>query len=103
MKKQNRYRNRISKSLFESEDTHTILSNLGNPLTALDNLIDFEMFRPELEAALSNKERKSNAGRKPFEPVLMFKVLFYNATTAWETIKSNTRLLIGRASASSLV
>ena len=76
MKKQNRYRNRISKSLFESEDTHTILSNLGNPLTALDNLIDFEMFRPELEAALSNKERKSNAGRKPFEPVLMFKVLF---------------------------
>ena len=69
MKKQNRYRNRISKSLFESEDTHTILSNLGNPLTALDNLIDFEMFRPELEAALSNKERKSNAGRKPFEPV----------------------------------
>ena len=60
MKKQNRYRNRISKSLFESEDTHTILSNLGNPLTALDNLIDFEMFRPELEAALSNKERKSN-------------------------------------------
>ena len=63
MKKQNRYRNRISKSLFESEDTHTILSNLGNPLTALDNLIDFEMFRPELEAALSNKERKSNAGR----------------------------------------
>ena len=75
MKKQNRYRNHISKSLFESEDTHTILSNLGNLLSALDNLIDFEMFRPELEAALSNKERKSNAGRKPFDPVLMFKVL----------------------------
>lgn len=76
MKKHNRYRKRIGKSLFESEDTHMILSNLGNPLSALDDLIDFEMFRPFLEESLLKKERKNNAGRKAIDPVLMFKVLF---------------------------
>lgn len=39
-------------------------------------MIDFEMFRPMLEEVLENKDRKNNAGRKPFDPVLMFKVLF---------------------------
>ena len=54
----------------------SVLSGLGNPLSALDRLIDFGMFRPVLEEALLKKDRKSNAGRKAIDPVLMFKVLF---------------------------
>ena len=34
------------------------------------------MFRPILEGKLQTAERKSNAGRRPIDPVLMFKVMF---------------------------
>ncbi len=46
----------------------------GDPLPKLKKLVDWERFRPELEA-VRDKEHKSNAGRKPFDVVLMFKVL----------------------------
>jgi len=46
----------------------------GDPLPKLKKLVDWERFRAELEA-VRDKERKSNAGRKPFDVVLMFKVL----------------------------
>jgi IS5 family transposase len=46
----------------------------GDPLPKLKKLVDWERFRPELEA-VRDKERKSNAGRKPFDVVMMFKVL----------------------------
>ncbi len=46
----------------------------GDPLKKLNIVIDWERFRPELEA-LRLKERKSNAGRKPFDTVMMFKIL----------------------------
>lgn len=46
----------------------------GDPLPKLKKLVDWERFRPELEA-VRDRERKSNAGRKPFDVVLMFKVL----------------------------
>src|SRR4030067_3042998 len=46
----------------------------GDPLPKLKKLVDWECFRPDLEA-VRDKERKSSAGRKPFDVVLMFKVL----------------------------
>ena len=46
----------------------------GDPLKKLNIVIDWERFRPELEA-LRLKERKSNAGRKPSDAVMMFKIL----------------------------
>lgn len=52
------------------------LSTLGNPLKKLEEYIDFEMFRPLLEEALYKKDRKSNAGRKPLDPVFVCKALF---------------------------
>ena len=63
-------------SLFEKEETLTNLSALGNPLERLEQYIDFEMFRPMLEEALYKKDRKSNAGRKPIDPVFVCKALF---------------------------
>jgi len=46
----------------------------GDPLKKLGEVIDWERFRPELEV-LRSKERKSSAGRKPFDVILMFKIL----------------------------
>jgi hypothetical protein len=35
--------------------------------------VDFELFRPELNAALGYTDR-TEGGRPPFDPVLMFKI-----------------------------
>lgn len=59
---------------FDFEDRLAQLNAKGNPLEVLDAAVDFEAFRPTL-ARIRDKHRKSNAGRKPFDVVLMFKVL----------------------------
>jgi IS5 family transposase len=46
----------------------------GDPLPKLKKMVDWERFRPELEQ-IREQDRKSNAGRKPFDVVLMFMVL----------------------------
>ena len=53
------------------------ISARGDPLQALNAIIPFESFRAEIEAVvrLAPEDRKSNAGRKPFDAVMMFKVL----------------------------
>lgn len=53
------------------------ISAKGDPLEALNGVIPFESFRAEIEAVvrLAPEERKSKAGRKPFDAVMMFKVL----------------------------
>ena len=53
------------------------ISAKGDPLEVIKATIPFESFRAEIEAATRPKpeERKSNAGRKPYDAVLMFKVL----------------------------
>ena len=53
------------------------LSAKGDALEALNALVPFESFRADIEAVvrLAPEKRKSNAGRKPFDAVMMFKVL----------------------------
>ncbi len=46
----------------------------GDPLPKIQRIVDWKLFRPLLEV-VRDKERKSSAGRKPFDVVLMFKVL----------------------------
>jgi hypothetical protein len=45
------------------------LSAQGDPLEKLAAIVDFEIFRHELEAALGSRDR-SKGGRPPFDPVL---------------------------------
>lgn len=59
-------------SLFEHRDRR--IDRLGNPLRELDVHVDWEAFRPLLEK-VRIKARKSPAGRKPLDVVLMFKAL----------------------------
>ena len=66
----------MDENLFEEELTIEALSAMGNPLEQLSALVDFEMFRPELEDILVKKDCKSTAGRPQFDVVLMFKVIF---------------------------
>jgi IS5 family transposase len=61
-------------SFFDADERLKSLSRLGDPLEPLKALIPWEDFRPLL-SKVREKERKSNAGRKPFDVVFMFKVL----------------------------
>ncbi len=69
------YRSTGKKSLFDDQFSIEQLSEIGNPLEKISNVIDFEMFRLLLESKLLNTTKKSNAGAKPFDVVLMFKIL----------------------------
>jgi IS5 family transposase len=60
--------------LFDLHDRAAKLTALGDPLVTLKAEIDFEAFRADL-ARVHEKPRKSNAGAKPFDVVLMFMVL----------------------------
>ena len=58
---------------FDLSDRLNSLSRLGDNLEALNEVVDWETFRSALKEALA-KERMSNAGRKAYDVVLMFKV-----------------------------
>lgn len=70
-----KYKNKGNRGLFDEEMTIDKLSEIGNPLEKIGLIVDFEMFRGTLEAGVLNTEKKSNAGAKPFDVVLMFKIL----------------------------
>jgi IS5 family transposase len=59
---------------FDNEERLRALSAAGDPLERLAQVVDFELFRADLEAALSRSDR-SKGGRPPYDAVLMFKVL----------------------------
>lgn len=59
---------------FDIETRTTKLTAMGDPLVQLNAQINWEAFRPDL-ARVHEKERKSNAGAKPIDVVLMFKML----------------------------
>ena len=69
------YKARGKQSLFDEEFSMEKLSAIGNPLETISEVIDFEMFRSTLESKLLNTDKKSNAGAKPYDVVLMFKIM----------------------------
>jgi transposase, IS5 family len=63
---------------FDSDERLRALSAAGDPLERLVLVVDFEVFRVELEAALSRSDRL-RGGRPPYDPVVMFKILVLRA------------------------
>jgi transposase, IS5 family len=59
---------------FDWQNRFEKLDKTGDPLLKLNTAINWEMFLSELEA-LRNKQRKSNTGAKPYDTVMMFKIL----------------------------
>ena len=60
--------------LFDVEERAAQFTEMGDPWVRLNARIDWEAFRPDLNR-VHKKDRKSKAGAKPFDVVLMFKVL----------------------------
>ena len=60
--------------LFDWQFRFEKLDKSGDPLRQLNDVIDWECFRPTL-LSIHEKERKSNAGAKPYDVVMMFKIL----------------------------
>jgi transposase, IS5 family len=50
------------------------LSDLGDQLETFEAAVEFEAFRPELNAAFTYSDG-TQGGRPPFDPVMMFKIL----------------------------
>jgi hypothetical protein len=62
-------------SFFDTDDRLRSLPVAGDPLERLSTVIDFELFRPEMDALLARRDRGEKGGRPPYDAVLMFKVL----------------------------
>jgi len=60
--------------LFDIQLRQETIKQYASMLDQLNRIIDWEDFRSTLEI-IRHKERKSNAGRKPFDVVFMFKIL----------------------------
>jgi IS5 family transposase len=69
------YKTRGEKGLFDEQFTIDRLSEIGNPLEKISKVIDFESFRSTLESKILNTNKKNNAGAKPFDLVMMFKIM----------------------------
>ena len=60
--------------LFDWQFRFEKLEKNGDPLRQINEVINWESFRPTL-SSIHDKERKSNAGAKPYDVVMMFKIL----------------------------
>ena len=64
---------------FDVDDRLKRLSDLGDQLEAFEAAVEFEAFRPELNAALTYSDG-TQGGRPPFDPVMMFKIVVIQTT-----------------------
>ena len=66
---------------FDADKRLQALSARGDPLEAIDRLVPWESFRAAIEAVVLTPDelKKSSAGRKPFDAILMFRMLVLQA------------------------
>ena len=64
-------------SFFDADKRLAVISAKGDPLEMIDRVVPFESFRAEIETAVLRpaKEKKSTAGRKPIDVIVMFRML----------------------------
>lgn len=60
-------------SFFDESERLSALTKLNDPLATLNKHIDFEIFRPTLMSVFKREDKVR--GAKPYDPVLMFKIL----------------------------
>ena len=86
---------------FDVENRTAKLTEMGDPLVGLEAQIDWEAFRSDL-SRVHVKARKNNAGAKPIDVVLMFKILVLqqlhnlspSESRAWMLMMSILEILI---------
>jgi IS5 family transposase len=88
------------RGFFDEQETLAKLSRLNDPLEKLNKSIDFEIFRETLNSIYQKPEAKSKAGAKPFDYVLMFKILIlerlYNLSDEQMEFQLNDRMSFKR-------
>ena len=65
------------KGFFDVKRRLEAISAKGDPLETIKTTVPWETFRADIEAVTETKpeERKSNAGRKPYDAILKFKIV----------------------------
>lgn len=90
----------IITGLFDLTGRLAKLEQSGDPLVFIDAAVPWERFRPLLEQARTPEERKSPAGRKPWDAVVLFKMLviqsLYNLSDDQTEYQVNDRLSFNR-------
>ena len=85
-----------ARGFFDEYEQLEKLSKLKDPLEKLNSKIDFELFRETLNAIYQKTERKSEAGAKQYDYVLMFKVIIlqrlYNLSDEQMEFQLNDRV-----------
>jgi len=88
------------RGFFDEQETLAKLSRLRDPLEKLDSSINFEIFRETLNSIYQNAKAKSKAGAKPFDYVMMFKILIlqrlYNLSDEQMEFQLNDRMSFKR-------
>ena len=64
----------IQPGFFDPQERLHKIDKNGDPLTRLNQTIDWEMFRPAIEKVRDTR-RQSNVGPKGYDAILMFKIL----------------------------
>ena len=62
---------------FDADKRLAAISAKGDPLEMIDRVVPFERFRAEIEAVVLTpaEDKKSSAGRKPIDVIVMFRML----------------------------
>jgi IS5 family transposase len=62
---------------FDADKRLAAISAKGDPLEIIDRVVPFESFRAEIEAVVLTpaEDKKSSAGRKPIDVIVMFRML----------------------------
>ena len=87
---------------FDADKRLAALSEKGDPLESIDRLVPWENFRADIEAVVLTPEarRKSNAGRKPIDALVLFRMLvlqaLYNLSDEDAEYQVNDRMSFGR-------
>jgi transposase, IS5 family len=66
---------------FDADRRLAALSAKGDPLETIDRVVPWESFRADIEAVVCTPggDKKSNAGRKPLDAIVMFRMLVLQA------------------------
>ena len=87
---------------FDAEHRLAVLSRKVDPLDAIDAIVPWESFRTDIEAAVLTpaEARKSPAGRKPIDSMVLFRMLvlqaLYNLSDEEAEYQVSDRMSFGR-------
>jgi len=89
-----------ARGFFDEYEQLEKLSKLKDPLEKLNSKINFELFRESLNSIYKKTDAKSTAGAKPYDYVLMFKIIIlqrlYNLSDEQMEFQLNDRLSFKR-------